>query len=185
VKCRLLALNSWEVKDLDIEIMHVQDMALEERDFINVWIDRVFGDIDDAYEWARGEWAVLIRRSGGIVSYVEIAQRQIKVGGRPVHVGGIANVMTLDDWKRHGFASAAMRKSMGFIRSELKADFGLLVCEEELIPFYERLDWHVVSGPLVADQPEGRVVLPHIAMVFVCKDTEWPAGTIDLCGLPW
>jgi GNAT superfamily N-acetyltransferase len=170
---------------VDVEIMLVQDLPVEERDFINDWIGRVFGGIDDEYEWARGQWAVLIRRQGSIVSYVEIAQRRIEVEGHPLDVGGIANVMTLEDWRRRGFASAAMRDAITFIRDELQTGFGLLVCEAELIPYYEGLGWHVVSGPLVADQPQGKVVLPHITMVLACNDEEWPVGTIDLCGLPW
>ena len=184
-KRRPLALNSWEMTTVDIEIMSVQDLTLEERDFIGDWIGQVFGGIDSKYEWAHGEWALLIRRNGGIVSYVEVVQRRIEVDGQSVDIGGIANVMTLEDWKRRGFASAAMRKCMDFICNKLSADFGLLVCEAELIPFYERLGWHVVSGPLVADQSRGKVVLPHVTMVFACKDREWPVGTIDLCGLPW
>jgi len=157
----------------------------EEQSFIDDWVIQVFGDVDGDIEWVRGDWSVVVRGNGRIVGQLEIIERMVEVDGQPVSVGGIANVMTLDGWKRRGLASAAMHQAVDFIREELRADFGLLVCEEKLILFYERLGWHVVEGPLIAEQSRGRIVLPHVAMVYACQKSEWPQGKIDLCGLPW
>ena len=71
------------------------------------------------------------------------------------------------------------------IRDELQVAFGLLICDECMIPFYSRLGWQVVEGPLMFDQPGGKVVFDDVTMVLPCAGENWPEGTIDLCGLPW
>jgi len=67
----------------------------------------------------------------------------------------------------------------------LGVEFGLLVCEEDVVPFYERLGWQVVEGPLTFDQPGGQATWPAVVMVLPCGGKAWPEGMIDLCGLPW
>jgi hypothetical protein len=62
----------------------------------------------------------------------------------------------------------------------------LLLCRPELEPFYERLGWRTVPGPLAFEQPGQRLTWPLRVMVLPCAPgAEWPRGTIDLRGLPW
>jgi hypothetical protein len=35
------------------------------------------------------------------------------------------------------------------------------------------------------DQPSGKIVFDAVIMILPCRMETWPAGTIDLCGLPW
>jgi predicted N-acetyltransferase YhbS len=174
--------------DMDFEISRRSDLTQDERDFLDGWIAQTFvGGDKGIKEWASSEWVVMVREDGQIVCLVEIVGRRIQVADRPLQVGGIANLVTRNGWRRRGLASAVMYRAMDFIRDELEADFGLLVCEKALIPFYERLGWHLVADPVFVEQSQGRIVLPHTTMVFSCGDAavKWPSGTIDLCGLPW
>ena len=61
----------------------------------------------------------------------------------------------------------------------------LRLCSADLVPWYCELGWRHVNAPLTFDQPSGRVGWDEEVMVLPCTDRAWPAGPIDLCGLPW
>jgi GNAT superfamily N-acetyltransferase len=154
------------------------------------WLRQVFGET--TYAWAPPEWCVLVYDSpepgmGELVSYLEIVRRTCSVGGERIDVGGIGGVMTRPEWRHRGFASEGLLRAAGFLRDELQVDFGLLVCDAGKIPFYGRAGWHAVDAPLAFDQPGGRTGFhePTTIMVLPCRRSGWPAGEIDLCGLPW
>ena len=170
---------------MDIGIGFRCDLTPEERKVIDDRLHCVFGEADAGVEWERGEWSVVIRAGGQIVSYLEIIEREILVGDRTLRVGGIGNVVTVDGWKRRGLASRTMRVATKFIWEELEVDFGLLICEHCLVSFYERLGWHAVQEPLVVDQPGGPLTMSEVAMVHPCRRESWPEGRIHLRGLPW
>jgi GNAT superfamily N-acetyltransferase len=142
-------------------------------------------DHPDPHTWSSSDWLVIGRVDGKIVSIVGMLVREALVGDLPVKLGGIGGVATLPDYRSRGLASALLRESTRFLRDVLKVDFGLLVCEEARIPFYGKLGWQAVPGPLVFDQPGGKITWNEPVMVLPVLKTDWPAGTIDLCGLPW
>jgi hypothetical protein len=78
-----------------------------------------------------------------------------------------------------------MQAAQNFISGELDVAYGLLMCDKSVVPFYERLGWKVVTGPLYYEQPNGKLKFEDILMVFPCRDQVWPAGTIDAQGPPW
>ena len=119
------------------------------------------------------------------MSHVEIINRMATVGGVSLRLGGIGGVATHPEWRGRGLATLALRLAEVWLRELLLADFGLLICSQARRPFYERLGWRVVDGPLVFDQPTGKVTFGDVTMVLPCLRSEWPTGTIDLRGLPW
>ena len=121
---------------------------------------------------------------GDLVSRVGILKRVVSVGDDVVVVGGISGVTTLAGYRRRGYATALMTSAQKFLKDELPASFGLLICNENLRPFYERLGWKQVPGPTSYAQPAGSEKCKGITMVFECG-RPWPAGPIDLCGYPW
>jgi len=137
------------------------------------------------FEWSVPDWRVLVWAEGRVVSQVAILERVGRVAGQPVRLGGIGNVIALPAWRGRGFTSRAMRRAAAFMCQELGVEFGLLVCEEDVVSFYERLGWQVVEGPLTFDQPGGKATWPAVAMVLPCGEKGWPEGMIDLCGKPW
>ena len=137
------------------------------------------------FEWSEPDWCVLVWANGQVVSQLAIVERVGLVAGRPVKLGGLGNVIALPAWRGRGFTSAALRRAAAFMCQELGVEFGLLVCEEDVVPFYERLGWQVVEGPLTFDQPGGQATWPAVVMVLPCGGKAWPEGMIDLCGLPW
>lgn len=131
-------------------------------------------------------WRVLGWDDGRIVSHVGIMDRTIAVGGVPVHVAGIRSVMTLPSVRGRGYASCAMTRAAEFIDAEMpKAEHGLLLCLDVRVPLYARLGWSIVPSRTVFEQPEGPTASQVNTMVKPFRGRPWPAGEVDLQGLPW
>jgi predicted GNAT family N-acyltransferase len=131
------------------------------------------------------DWHILIRIGELLVSHVEIVERDANVGQETARLAGIGGVLILPEWRGRGLAKAGLQKAQAFICEELDVDFGLLMCDQEIVPFYSKLGWVEVEGELIYDQPEGKVIFDDRAMIFNCSDMSWPQGVIDLCGYSW
>ena len=138
-----------------------------------------------AYQWAPPQWHVLTRVDAALASYLRIFERTISVGEETLRVSGVGGVMTLPEWRQRGLAGIALRRAAEFMRDELRVDFALLLCRDEVAPVYARLGWETVAGPTTFEQPTGRAPYPHHTMVLRYTARAWPSGPIDLCGLPW
>src|SRR5438270_913156 len=56
-----------------------------------------------------------------------------------------------------GFATTAIQRALDFFHEQGDVDFGLLVCEPGLVPFYERLGWRRFPGELLVAQRQATV----------------------------
>ena len=72
-----------------------------------------------------------------------------------------------------------------FMRDTIQVPFGLLICAEETRPFYPRSRWQAAADALYFTQEQTRRMLKTCVMIVPLTDQLWPAGEIDLCGLPW
>ena len=172
---------------MKIEIQSNHQVPEDERRQMDAWLDQVFGYDNLGIEWAKDDWSVLARLDGQVVSHVGIVERIGTVEGQPVRLGGIGGVATLPDRRRHGYAEAALRTAAEFMRNELRVEFGLLICGDQMMPYYGKLGWQLVEGPLMFDQPKGKVTFGDSTkiMILPCGTSDWPPGVIDLCGPPW
>ncbi len=173
--------------DMEVEIRAASELSAAERQQIQD-LDRQAFPSPDPYgylEWSAHHWQVLVKIDGRCVSQVGIVERTGTVNGQPVKLGGIGGVATLLEWRRRGLAQRAMERAAQFLRDGLGVEFGLLICDQHMLPYYRKLDWQVVEGPLTFDQPQGKVTFPDVTMILPCTKKDWPPGVIDLCGLPW
>jgi hypothetical protein len=73
----------------------------------------------------------------------------------------------------------ALAQSMG-------PDRAMLFCRPELVALYRRLAFVEIAAPVWADQPQGRVQMPMPAMWRALREgAGWPAGGVDVRGLPF
>jgi hypothetical protein len=101
-------------------------------------------------------------------------------------VGGIGGVKTHPASRGRGFATTAIQRALAFFRDQGDVDFGLLVCELDLVPFYERLGWRRFPGELLITQRQVTVPFTfNLAMTTTIRLQEPLTGTIDLLGPPW
>ncbi|MBN2311846.1 MAG: GNAT family N-acetyltransferase [Candidatus Hydrogenedentes bacterium] len=168
-----------------VEVRKAGSLSEEERALINDWTQRLFGAAELEHEWADPDWRILVWCTGALASHLAICERVALAGGAEVKLAGIGSVMTPPEWQGRGLASAAMCRAAEFMRDELLADFGFLLCSETLVPMYARLGWQVVPGPMVFAQSTGMETWHEAVMVLPCTARDWPEGLIDLCGPPW
>lgn len=136
-------------------------------------------------QWASPDWAVMVWEGEEMVSNIHIIERTILVGGQAVKVGGLGNIATKVEWRKRGYASAALQVAVDFLREPLGVDFGLMLAVERMVPRYERTGWKVVGRSMMVEQPDGRREFNFPILILpVCSNT-WPEGAIDLCGPPW
>jgi GNAT superfamily N-acetyltransferase len=140
-----------------------------------------------AIEWAPAQWSVVgWDAEGAALCHVGAVLREARWNERAVKVGGVGGVKTHPAARGRGFASAAIRRALDFFREQGDVDFGLLVCEPGLVPFYERLGWRMFPGDLLVTQR--RVTVPftfNLPMTIPLRLQESLCGRIDLLGPPW
>ena len=135
-------------------------------------------------------WVVRVRHEGRLVSCVALILRDVLAGNKQLRAAGIRGLRTHPEHRRRGFATAAMERATEFFLQELRPDFAILLSSVMAVPFYERLGWRSIDGPVFCEQPNGQVryseVLPEApVMVFLPHGTDAPTGTIDLQGFPF
>jgi predicted acetyltransferase len=136
-------------------------------------------------QWAGPDWAVMVWEDEELVSNVHIIDRVIQVDACAVRVGGIGNISTKVEWRKRGYASAALKAATAFLADPLKVDFGLMTATEAVKPIYEKKGWKMVAASLQMDQPDGKTAFNYPVLVLPVMARDWPPGPIDLCGLPW
>jgi ribosomal protein S18 acetylase RimI-like enzyme len=171
---------------MNIEIRATNQIPKVELDHMNGWVAQVFAGSDDQdMQWSTDDWHVTVRVDGQVVSRVGIVERMGAVNGTPVKLGGIGGVATRPEFRRCGYAEAALRTAAEFMRAQLRVEFGLLICGDKMIHYYGKLGWQIVPGPMQFDQPQGKVTFTDTVMILPCNARDWPPGVIDLCGPPW
>jgi hypothetical protein len=139
-----------------------------------------------AIEWARPQWSVIgLDADGAALSHVGVVFRDGRWNDRAVKIGGIGGVKTHPAARRRGLAAAGIRQGLAFFR-ERDTDFGLLVCDLALVPYYERLGWQRFPGELLVTQKQATVpFIFDLTMTTPIRLQDSLSGTIDLLGPPW
>jgi predicted GNAT family N-acyltransferase len=172
--------DQWE-----IQIQPTKSITFDVLESIHALLRETFVEVGDITHWSDVDWHIIVRIGEELVSHVEIVERDARVGRDQIKLAGIGGVLTLPEWRGLGLAQAGMQKTQEFMCEELAVDFGLLMCDREMVPYYSRLGWVEVDGPLIYDQPQGKVYFDDAVMIFSCKGRAWPDGIIDICGYPW
>jgi GNAT superfamily N-acetyltransferase len=168
--------------DIDIRIASLKGVPSALLSQLDDLFDGEFGKEPTRY--SDSDWFVMGFVEGKLVCRVGILKRVVSIGDDVVVVGGISGVTTLPEYRKRGYATSLMKVAQRFLREELPASFGLLICNADLKPFYRRLGWKEVVGPTTYAQSRGSETCKGLTMVFECG-REWPPGPIDLCGYPW
>jgi GNAT superfamily N-acetyltransferase len=140
-----------------------------------------------AIVWAAHQLCVVGWDAEGVaICHVGVVLRDARCDNRSVKVGGIGGVKTHPASRGQGLATTAIQRVLDFFREQGDVDFGLLVCEPGLVPFYERLGWHRFPGDLLVAQRQATVPFTfNLTMTTPVRLQEPLAGTIDLMGPPW
>ena len=178
--------------DLDIHFISQGDLRPELQQEIDALDRLAFGDItleDDPefppIQWAIPDWMALGYLQGQIVTQLCIPKREITVGSEQVWVAGLGGMATHPKFQHRGLGSALLAATEVFMRETVQVPFGLLICADRTCPFYELSRWQAVAHFLYFTQDQQRRIMDPSVMILQLTDRPWPAGEIDLCGLPW
>lgn len=138
-------------------------------------------------EWAAGEWGIRVYDDNDLlVSYAGVLLRNARIDDRPVRIGGVGGVKTHPEFRRQGFAAAAMQQAAAFFREQPDVAFAQLVCDPKLLDYYGRLGWREFTGEVHVTQfGEPEVFSFNRVMTLEVHEPGPITGTIDLNGPPW
>lgn len=170
---------------MSVEIRYTEALTEEERQALFGWGEDIFGLEDRDYCWRPKDYHFITEEDGRPLSHVGIIKTTVGVGGRTVTVGGIGGVVTVPEAQGRRLVHEGMRQAAEFICRELGADFGMLYCLPRLENFYAQQGWQTLADEVEIEQPAGKVVWPYRVMVRPCGERVWPAGRVEVGGLPW
>ena len=170
---------------MGVEIRFAEALTDEEKQALFGWGENIFGVEDKLYRWQSKDYHFITEEDGQPLSHVGVIKTTVKAGGTDVTVGGIGGVVTRPEAQGRRLVHAAMRRAAEFMCDELSVDAGMLFCLQRLMPFYAGQGWRLLEDETEFEQPSGRVVSPFRVMVLPCGDYEWPAGRVEIAGLPW
>lgn len=144
----------------------------------------------DGYGYASGELHSLARVDGDLVGYAAAARRFVGVGTGEVVVLGIGGVVTAAPARGQGIGRQVIASLQGAMQSSARADFGLLGCRPEVVPFYQSCGFSLIEAVIRDVSPgDAKTVVESDGPTLVCSGTRpveaWPQGIVDLRGLPW
>ena len=176
----LLPKPNLESDQITVEVRRVSDLSPLSRVSTRLWIAWLFSW---RTRWANFDWYVSVHAGNRIVSIGGVVDRRGSVNGVPARLGLLGAVFTLPEHRARGLARDVVRRATRLM-TELGCDYGVLLCTDSLVPFYERLGWQRVPNPLRFERFGRAGFAQSNVMVYECAGRPLPEGTIDVNGLP-
>ncbi len=152
------------------------------------YVSEEFGDVPFVKErvWAEPDY-VFIKYDGDVIAtFYNVVLRNVALDEKVFKVAGINNVITPKQFRGRGYATQTLRETEHILFDELKCDYGLLLCADALVSFYNRMNWYKADAELYYDQPEGKQLYDSNTMLFSpTASSRIIPRKIDLNGLPW
>jgi hypothetical protein len=172
---------------LTIQTYRHCDLPARRRDELRLLAANEFDRFPIVHEttWAAPDWSFLGMDGDHLACFYNLVERVVRFDGQQVEIVGLNNLVTATHYKSRGLASQLLRSTEAEWFATLKAKYGLLLCAEQLVPFYARLGWQRMSSEVRFSQPGAERVWTATCMVLSPAREPVDARVIDLCGLPW
>ncbi len=169
-----------------IVVARYSELESTTKNKLHSYITGEFGHIPivNQTEWAMPDWTIIYYENNQIATFYNVVEREIAIDGTLYKTGGINNVITPKAFRGKGYASKTLKQTPQLLFDDLGCDMGLLLCAEDLVPFYERLDWFTVDCPVYFEQSSGVKLWKAQTMLLTQKWKIRPQ-MIELNGLPW
>jgi len=124
-------------------------------------------------------------RHGRLVAVVGWAVIAVEVDGHePFEVVGMGSLIVRRDRRGHGL-SGALSAAARTRAALLGPDRAMLFCEPRLVDLHRRRGYSLIEAPVRVEQPGTRIEMPIPAMWRPIRPSTWPAGRVDVLGLPF
>jgi len=170
-----------------VRIFRRTDAPASVRDAIDCFTRAEFGYIPIIREtvWSPPDWHVAFMDGDRVLSFVSLVERIALFDRLAVKLAGISNMITIEPYRHQGFGSQVMLQAQQLIAHDIGAEFGLLLCSDDVIPFYSRLGWFPTGARLRYDQPPAKREWLKDILTYSPHGKRPACDTIDLNGLPW
>ena len=101
-----------------------------------------------------------------------MTEMEIEVDGVSQSVGAIGGLFTPQNLQYCGYANTLMKEAEEFIFGKLQMSLGILFCMHDLVPFYMRRNWSLVTKPVTLQQKDGVNTWGAAVMILNSKGTE-------------
>jgi len=162
-----------------------------ELSIISAWNQELFApdkDIIEAFIWEdkRGlGFNIQSYLDDELVGFAHVFVRKGLINDSAVLIGGLGSVMTATKHQGSGIGSKTVEIANDVILRNFRADLGVLLCKNTLVPFYEKLWWRRMQRPVIINQPPENIEWPHEAMILLRHPNDNLPNKLDLCGLPF
>lgn len=136
-------------------------------------------------KWATPKIAVMKYQKDEIFSFYNIIEREITIDGSNVKAIGINNVITSPAYRGNNYAFNLLKETQQEILDKLKAEVGLLLCAEHMLPYYSRLNWCSVDCPVYFEKDGRSTQWMAYTMLLDNSGKFLSPNHIDINGLPW
>jgi GNAT superfamily N-acetyltransferase len=166
---------------ITVHVRRVSDLNPVARGGIRLWLAWVH---TWRTRWASFDWYVSGHAGRRLVSIAGVVDRVGAIGGVPTRLGLLGGVFTVPELRQRGLASEVIKRATTLMADELRCEFGVLICGDQIVPFYERLGWKLASNVMTYERFGRRGYIGTNVMIYECAGRPLPAGTIDVRGLP-
>ena len=133
----------------------------------------------DRYLGLRDPDAGLMAVAGAVIAGVEVE------GAGRFDVVGMGSLFVTRAARGRGLADRLLEPLLS-LAAEMGPERAMLFCRAELTPMYRRVAFDEIESPVIADQPDGPVVMALTAMWRALREqAAWPAGGVRVLGLPF
>ena len=179
-----------------VELEEVTDQQWAE--LIDGEIEPWGGDSAERMSWQPKEWYIAARgEDGTLIALAGAAAGAVDIenaGG--FDVLGVGGVFVHASHRGRGLAMLVVRELLARARTDpASPERAMLFCRTLLTGLYEKLGFRQIEASVWAQQPEGRVEMPILAMWrplsasddpgLAPADPGWPPGRVDIRGLPF
>jgi predicted GNAT family N-acyltransferase len=146
-----------------------------------------FGPVGASLAWRPKDRHVALQAPDGrLVAAAGAVVATLKIEGEQrLEVVGIGSVMVTRLLRGQGLMSRLV-EPLRRLAEGMGPDRAMLFCRPELVELYRGLGFAEITAPVWADQPQGRIEMPLVAMWQALRaGAEWPPGRVDVSGLPF
>jgi predicted GNAT family N-acyltransferase len=149
-----------------------------------------WGGVGETLEWARKQHHFGVRdHDGRLVALAGVVTMPVSVAGHEFAVAGIGSVIVTPRMRGTGLGRAVFERALACAQ-QLGPEFAMLFCMPDKVALYEKFAFALIADPVTAEQPQGRIEVPMRAMWRVLEHVgaggaQFPAGTVDVLGLPF
>ncbi len=139
------------------------------------------------FEWREKERHLGLRDDAGLLLGVaEAVIAEVAVaGGAPFEVVGVGGVFVRPSARGGGLMRRLVEELLQ-LAAQLGPERAMLFCRPFKVAVYESFGFQEIAGPVWAEQPAGRTEMPLPAMWLALHGNPgWPAGRVDVQGLPF